>query len=94
MINTIPWHGFFNRTNRGVLQPVDAVRGKVEAESRQSLGILRRSVSYGGQGIKEISADLVPPTPAPSEAKGQLPRSGTFAARRLAFSQKINNKVI
>ena len=59
---------------------MDAVRGKVAALSRQSLGILRRSGSYGGQGILKIPADLVPPTPAPSEAKGQLLRSGTFAA--------------
>ena len=58
---------------------MDAVRGKVDVKSRQSLEILRRSVSYGGQGILKIQADLVATHPCAQRSEG-----ASFSATRRA----------
>ena len=58
---------------------MDAVRGKVDVKSRQSLGILRRSVSYGGQGILKTPADLVATPPCAQRSEG-----ASFSATRRA----------
>ena len=58
---------------------MDAVRGKVDVKSRQSLGILRCSVSYGGQGILKIPADLVATPPCAQRSEG-----ASFSATRRA----------
>ena len=72
--------GFGNRLTTASLQPVEAVRGKVDVKSRQSLGILRRSVSYGGQGIiLKIPADLVATPPCAQRSEG-----ASFSATRRA----------
>ncbi len=48
---------------------------------------------YGAGVYWKMPADLVPPTPAPSEAKGQLPRSGTFAARNAPPKVRFVTKI-